>query len=92
MNLYLDAAKFISPKTSFAKSSASNFSDLQSAIQKLLPSLKSDPKRVYALLKSTIRYKELLDDVLKHAELLQYEKVRTFIRVFCVGASLWQEK
>ncbi|KAK9494269.1 S-adenosyl-L-methionine-dependent methyltransferase [Lipomyces doorenjongii] len=84
MNLYLDAAKFISPKTSFAKCSASNFSDLQSAIQKLLPSLKSDPKRIYALLKSTIRYKEILDDVLKQAELLQYEKISYSIAIVLV--------
>ncbi|KAK9240023.1 S-adenosyl-L-methionine-dependent methyltransferase [Lipomyces kononenkoae] len=84
MNLYLDASKFITPKSSFAESSPSNFSDLQSAIQKSLASLKSDPKRVYALLRSTIRYKDILDDVLKQAELLRYEKISYSIAIVLV--------
>ncbi|KAJ8102307.1 S-adenosyl-L-methionine-dependent methyltransferase [Lipomyces tetrasporus] len=84
MNLYLDASKFIKPKTSFAKSSASNFSDLQSAIQTSLPSLKSDPKRIYALLRSTIRYKEIIDDVLNQAELLKHEKISYSLAIVLV--------
>ncbi|KAK9371081.1 S-adenosyl-L-methionine-dependent methyltransferase [Lipomyces kononenkoae] len=84
MNLYLDASKFITPKSSFAQSSASNFSDLQSSIQKSLASLKSDPKRVYALLRSTIRYKDVLDDVLKQADLLRYEKISYSIAIVLV--------
>ncbi|KAK9467115.1 S-adenosyl-L-methionine-dependent methyltransferase [Lipomyces arxii] len=75
MNLYLDASKFVSASSSYANYSTDNFAGLQTQLQNSLDKLKSDPKRVFALLRSTIRYKEILDDVLKQSEILKQEKV-----------------
>ncbi|KAK9453407.1 S-adenosyl-L-methionine-dependent methyltransferase [Dipodascopsis uninucleata] len=74
MNLYFDSSRFISPKTSYRIAAKSNFEHLRADIQKALPTLKSDPKRIYALVKSTIRYKELLDDVINNSGILKAEK------------------
>lgn len=73
MNLYLDASQFINTKSSYKIESANNFSSLHAKIEEKLTSLKSEPKRIYALLRSTIRYKELLDPVIKESKILSEE-------------------
>ncbi|KAK7202864.1 S-adenosyl-L-methionine-dependent methyltransferase [Myxozyma melibiosi] len=74
MNLYLDSAQFIDQKTAYATESVNSFSALHARIEAKLSTLKSEPKRIYALLRSTIRYKELLDVVIKESQILKEER------------------
>ncbi|KAK9447257.1 S-adenosyl-L-methionine-dependent methyltransferase [Limtongia smithiae] len=76
MNLYFDASKFVHPKLSYEIESANSFSALQRRLKEKVGTFKADPKRVFALLRSTIRYKDVLDEVIKEAKLLDEERIK----------------
>ncbi|KAK9459665.1 S-adenosyl-L-methionine-dependent methyltransferase [Lipomyces oligophaga] len=76
MNLYLDSSRIISSTFSFANLSQDEFMPLTALVRKHADSFRSDPKRIFALLRSTARYKELLDIILSQSGLLKAEKIK----------------
>lgn len=76
MNLYLDAAKFITAKSPKPRHELVDRSFLTSSIKQA--TLNSEPKRILALLLSAARYKPILDLVIQNSGILKAEKKLTY--------------
>lgn len=70
MSLYLEAAQFVES----AGKGGSVRSQVYNAYQKNKGKLKCDPKRVCALVIETLKYRAVLEEIIKNASLLKLEK------------------
>jgi putative methyltransferase len=70
MNLYSEAAQFID----VSGKGGSIRSIIYNAYEKNKGKLKCDPKRVCALVIETLKYRSILEELIKNSQLLKFEK------------------